>query len=168
MEAQQNTLPKFSNPCKAKKHFILIKLGYESSWCKSTSSGGLFLTGLSIPGKSGKTAGVAQLVEYKLPKLGVASSNLVARSTLRGPGRITCRGPGWFWAPVGSGLRRGVGPDGRHRLRSVSPRRGRPYPAAGLRSSLVSPRPSLAPAAAPARGWCVERVRSADADRARG
>lgn len=26
-------------------------------------------------------AGVAQLVEYKLPKLGVASSNLVARSS---------------------------------------------------------------------------------------
>ena len=26
-------------------------------------------------------AGIAQLVEYKLPKLGVASSNLVARST---------------------------------------------------------------------------------------
>lgn len=25
-------------------------------------------------------AGIAQLVEYKLPKLGVASSNLVARS----------------------------------------------------------------------------------------
>ena len=27
-------------------------------------------------------AGIAQLVEYKLPKLGVASSNLVARSNL--------------------------------------------------------------------------------------
>ena len=27
-------------------------------------------------------AGVAQLVEYKLPKLGVASSNLVARSSV--------------------------------------------------------------------------------------
>ncbi len=27
-------------------------------------------------------AGIAQLVEYKLPKLGVASSNLVARSRL--------------------------------------------------------------------------------------
>ncbi len=27
-----------------------------------------------------KCAGIAQLVEYKLPKLGVASSNLVARS----------------------------------------------------------------------------------------
>ena len=26
-------------------------------------------------------AGIAQLVEYKLPKLGVASSNLVARSS---------------------------------------------------------------------------------------
>ena len=31
-------------------------------------------------------AGIAQLVEYKLPKLGVASSNLVARSkVLVGP-----------------------------------------------------------------------------------
>ena len=29
----------------------------------------------------GFRAGIAQLVEYKLPKLGVASSNLVARST---------------------------------------------------------------------------------------
>ncbi len=29
---------------------------------------------------SNKCAGIAQLVEYKLPKLGVASSNLVARS----------------------------------------------------------------------------------------
>ena len=28
----------------------------------------------------GIRAGIAQLVEYKLPKLGVASSNLVARS----------------------------------------------------------------------------------------
>ncbi len=28
-------------------------------------------------------AGVAQLVEYKLPKLGVASSNLVARSSVK-------------------------------------------------------------------------------------
>ena len=28
-------------------------------------------------------AGIAQLVEYKLPKLGVASSNLVARSIFR-------------------------------------------------------------------------------------
>ena len=28
-----------------------------------------------------REAGIAQLVEYKLPKLGVASSNLVARST---------------------------------------------------------------------------------------
>ena len=28
-------------------------------------------------------AGIAQLVEYKLPKLGVASSNLVARSNVR-------------------------------------------------------------------------------------
>jgi hypothetical protein len=28
----------------------------------------------------GGCAGIAQLVEYKLPKLGVASSNLVARS----------------------------------------------------------------------------------------
>ena len=27
-----------------------------------------------------KSAGITQLVEYKLPKLGVASSNLVARS----------------------------------------------------------------------------------------
>ncbi len=29
----------------------------------------------------GLRAGIAQLVEYKLPKLGVASSNLVARSS---------------------------------------------------------------------------------------
>lgn len=33
---------------------------------------------------NGVSAGVAQLVEYKLPKLGVASSNLVARSSVRG------------------------------------------------------------------------------------
>ncbi len=33
---------------------------------------------------NGKVAGVAQLVEYKLPKLGVASSNLVARSSVDG------------------------------------------------------------------------------------
>ncbi len=33
------------------------------------------------PNYSGLEAGIAQLVEYKLPKLGVASSNLVARST---------------------------------------------------------------------------------------
>jgi hypothetical protein len=32
-----------------------------------------------------KLAGIAQLVEYKLPKLGVASSNLVARSILSSP-----------------------------------------------------------------------------------
>jgi hypothetical protein len=32
-------------------------------------------------------AGIAQLVEYKLPKLGVASSNLVARSN-------------HFWEPI--------------------------------------------------------------------
>ena len=31
---------------------------------------------------SAMEAGIAQLVEYKLPKLGVASSNLVARSNL--------------------------------------------------------------------------------------
>ena len=31
--------------------------------------------------RSRKQAGVAQLVEYKLPKLGVAGSNPVARST---------------------------------------------------------------------------------------
>ncbi len=33
----------------------------------------------------GRRAGIAQLVEYKLPKLGVASSNLVARSNLSSP-----------------------------------------------------------------------------------
>ena len=32
-----------------------------------------------------RRAGIAQLVEYKLPKLGVASSNLVARSNLSSP-----------------------------------------------------------------------------------
>jgi hypothetical protein len=32
---------------------------------------------LNLPNR---LAGIAQLVEYKLPKLGVASSNLVARS----------------------------------------------------------------------------------------
>jgi hypothetical protein len=32
-----------------------------------------------------RLAGIAQLVEYKLPKLGVASSNLVARSSLSSP-----------------------------------------------------------------------------------
>ena len=31
----------------------------------------------------GKRAGIAQLVEYKLPKLGVAGSNPVARSIFR-------------------------------------------------------------------------------------
>ncbi len=31
----------------------------------------------------GKRAGIAQLVEYKLPKLGVAGSNPVARSIIR-------------------------------------------------------------------------------------
>ena len=35
----------------------------------------------------GLCAGVAQLVEHKLPKLGVASSNLVARSRVR---RLDC------------------------------------------------------------------------------
>jgi hypothetical protein len=34
-------------------------------------------------GCKGHRAGIAQLVEYKLPKLGVASSNLVARSNLK-------------------------------------------------------------------------------------
>ena len=36
-------------------------------------------------GRKGHRAGIAQLVEYKLPKLGVASSNLVARSNLNMP-----------------------------------------------------------------------------------
>ncbi len=36
-------------------------------------------------GCKGHRAGIAQLVEYKLPKLGVASSNLVARSNLNMP-----------------------------------------------------------------------------------
>ena len=35
-------------------------------------------------------AGIAQLVEYKLPKLGVASSNLVARSNvIAGPSGLS-------------------------------------------------------------------------------
>ncbi len=37
--------------------------------------------GAEQSGKPEKQAGVAQLVEYKLPKLGVAGSNPVARST---------------------------------------------------------------------------------------
>lgn len=36
-------------------------------------------------GCKGHRAGIAQLVEYKLPKLGVASSNLVARSSTISP-----------------------------------------------------------------------------------
>ena len=40
-------------------------------------------------GHDSSRAGVAQLVEYELPKLGVAGSNPVARSTLRAtPGAI--------------------------------------------------------------------------------
>ncbi len=35
---------------------------------------------LSYSNLGSERAGIAQLVEYKLPKLGVASSNLVARS----------------------------------------------------------------------------------------
>ncbi len=42
-------------------------------------------------------AGIAQLVEYKLPKLGVASSNLVARSIpLFCLSRFEARVEGWF------------------------------------------------------------------------
>lgn len=37
------------------------------------------------PNKMLPYAGIAQLVEYKLPKLGVASSNLVARSNSSPP-----------------------------------------------------------------------------------
>ena len=41
-------------------------------------------------------AGVAQLVEHELPKLGVASSSLVARSTLFMPPGIPAGIPGAF------------------------------------------------------------------------
>ena len=48
---------------------------------------------LNYTNLSGKRAGIAQLVEYKLPKLGVASSNLVARSSTISPYP-------WVWAAV--------------------------------------------------------------------
>ena len=44
-----------------------------------------FEIGIKKVYRKGHRAGIAQLVEYKLPKLGVASSNLVARSNLSSP-----------------------------------------------------------------------------------
>src|SRR5713226_3872928 len=65
------------------------------------------LTGLpprAYHGRRTRRAGVAQLVEYELPKLGVAGSNPVARSIIRDapePERLCCSASRTGFIPLG-------------------------------------------------------------------